>query len=99
MPHLTEEELVAHYYQDAEPQSGAAHLASCSDCFARYETIRRVLTLVAEAPVPERGEQYGAEVWNRLRWKLGSRRRHQDDSEDHEDDAGDDEDAADVSHS
>ena len=76
MPHLTEEELVAHYYQDAEPQSAAAHLASCSDCFARYETIRRVLTLVAETPVPERGEQYGAEVWNRLRWKLGSRRRH-----------------------
>ena len=75
MQHLTEEQLVSHYYHDDEARLAGSHLYECSDCTAQYETIRRVLALVDEAPVPERGEDYGSEVWNRLRWKLGSNRR------------------------
>ncbi len=75
MQHLTEEQLVSHYYHDDEPKSVSEHLGACSDCFAQYETIRRVLMLVAEAPLPERGDDYETQVWNRLRWKLGSDRR------------------------
>lgn len=75
MQHLTEEQLVSHYYHDEEPQNVSDHLRDCRDCTAQYETIRRVLALVTEAPVPERGEDYGTQVWTRLRWKLGSDRR------------------------
>lgn len=75
MQHLTEEQLVSHYYHDDEPRSVEAHLRECSDCAAQYSTIRRVLALVNEAPIPDRGEDYADQVWNRLRWKLGSQRR------------------------
>jgi hypothetical protein len=76
MQHLTEEQLVLHHYHDGD---GAAevekHLASCAECRAQFETLRRVLALVDTMPIPERGERYGEEVWTRLRWKLGSERR------------------------
>ena len=78
MQHLTEQELVMHHYHDDEsPAAIAQHLQSCDACRAEYNSIRRVLALVDELPVPERGEGYGEQVWNRLRWRLGreSRRR------------------------
>ena len=59
MQHLNEEQLVAHYYHDDDaPAAAEAHLASCPECRAQFETIRRVLTLVSDAPVPERGDAY-----------------------------------------
>lgn len=76
MQHLNEEQLVAHYYRDDDaPAVAAAHLVACTECRLQYDTIRRVLSLVNEAPVPDRGESYADEVWTRLRWKLGARRR------------------------
>ena len=76
MQHLNEEQLVAHYYHDDDaPAAAESHLAVCTECRAQYETIRRVLTLVSDAPVPERDDHYGDEVWTRLRWKLGARKR------------------------
>jgi hypothetical protein len=76
MEHLTEEQLVAHYYGDADaPMQAREHLIDCAQCSTQFDTMRRVLQLVKEAPVPERSEEYGTEVWNRLRWKLGSERR------------------------
>jgi hypothetical protein len=73
MQHLTEEQLVAHYYRDDDaPAAANEHLASCAACTAELDAITRVLALVNEAPVPERGDDYGAEVWTRLRWRLGS---------------------------
>ena len=76
MQHLTEEQLVSHYYHDDDaPAAAESHLRACAECRAQFETIRRVLALVAESSVPERNDQYGEEVWTRLRWKIGSRRR------------------------
>jgi hypothetical protein len=76
MQHLTEEQLVAHYYHDADAPAGAVdHLRECSECRTQFETIQRVLSLVNAAPVPDRGEDYGSHVWNRLRWKLGRNER------------------------
>src|ERR1051326_2560208 len=76
MQHLNEEQLVAHYYHDDDaPAAAESHLASCTECRLQYDTIRRVLALVADAPVPERGDHYADEVWTRLRWKLGARKR------------------------
>lgn len=72
MQHLTEEQLVAHYYHDADAPAGAVdHLRTCSECSTQFETIQRVLSLVNAAPIPHRGEDYGTHVWNRLRWKIG----------------------------
>jgi len=76
MQHLTEQELILHHYHDDEsPAAIAQHLQSCDVCRAEYNAIRRVLALVDELPVPERGEGYGEQVWTRLRWKLGSESR------------------------
>jgi len=77
MQHLNEEQLVAFHYRDLDAPAGASqHLGECRECATQYDTIRRVLALVTDAPIPERAERYGEEVWTRLRWKLGSRRRH-----------------------
>jgi len=73
MQHLTEEQLVAHYYRDDDaPAAANDHLASCAECAAEFDSITRVLALVKEAPVPERGDDYGERVWTRLRWRLGA---------------------------
>jgi len=76
MQHLNEEQLVLHHYHDGDGAAQAEqHLATCAECRAQFETLRRVLTLVDSMPIPERGAEYGGQVWTRLRWKLGSERR------------------------
>jgi hypothetical protein len=75
MQHLTEEQLVACYYHDGEAVAAEEHLAACDECRAQFETLRNVLALVDQLPIPERSDAYGDEVWTRLRWKLGSERR------------------------
>jgi hypothetical protein len=71
MQHLTEEQLIAHYYHDGDAVLGEEHLASCDECRRQFETLRNVLALVEQLPIPERSDAYGQEVWNRLRWKMG----------------------------
>ena len=75
MQHLTEEQLVSHYYHEDESKDSLEHFRACAECQSQYETIRRVLALVTEAPVPEPAPNFEEQVWNRLRWKLGSQRR------------------------
>jgi hypothetical protein len=75
MQHLTEEQLVAHYYHDDDGEIAVGHLRDCRECSSEYETIRGVLSLVSDAPIPDRGDSYGDDVWTRVRWKLGSNRR------------------------
>ncbi len=76
MEHLNEEQLVLHHYHDDEsPVAVEKHIASCEACRGEYDKLRSVLALVDELPTPERGTEYGEQVWNRLRWKLGSERR------------------------
>src|SRR5258706_9736098 len=75
MQHLTEEQLIAHYYHDGDAAPAEEHLATCDECRAQFETLRGVLALIDQLPIPERSDAYGEEVWTRLRWKLGSERR------------------------
>ena len=76
MQHLNEEQLVLHHYHDDEAAAPVAqHLAECDQCRAHYETLGRVLALVNELPIPERGDGYAEQVWQRLRWKMGGERR------------------------
>src|SRR5260370_4213046 len=71
MQHLTEEQLIAHYYHDGGGIAAEEHFASCGECRAQFETLRSVLTLIDQLPIPERSDTYGQEVWTRLRWKMG----------------------------
>ncbi len=48
---------------------------AASTCRAEYANLQRVLNVVDAAPVPERGPNYGAQVWSRLQPALGGRRR------------------------
>jgi hypothetical protein len=79
MMHLSEEELIEHYYSE-HPQSGAAeHLKSCAECSAQFAALARDLDeFVAEA-VPARDPNAGERVWLSLRPSLrvyeGKRRR------------------------
>jgi hypothetical protein len=81
MNHLTEEQLILHYYGEEADVAGADalanehHLEACGECRALYGSLVRVLNVVDSMPVPERGEDYGAQVWSRIERKLPTRRR------------------------
>ncbi len=76
MKHLNEDQLILHYYGEApDPAAIASHLASCADCRAGFEGLRRVLAAANALQVPERSANYGSEVWQCLRPRLSERRR------------------------
>jgi hypothetical protein len=85
MNHLSEEQLILHYYgEPGEPgEAGETtdtlacerHLEECGECRALYASLQRVLNVVDALPVPERSADYGAEVWRRIEHRLGARRR------------------------
>jgi len=71
--HLTEEQLVAHYYADDAARERAAaeqHIAGCAECAGRLAGLRAFLCAVEAPEAPERAESYGADVWGRLRAHL-----------------------------
>jgi hypothetical protein len=72
MNHLTEEQLVLHYYgEEGDSLAMEAHLEECSDCRTRYGAYQRVLNVVDSLPVPEVSAEYEAELWQELAPKLG----------------------------
>jgi len=74
MKHFTEDELVLYHYGEVEDLDRCrAHLAECGVCAAQYDELQRVLALADEAPVPERGEEYGAATWQRVEPRLPRR--------------------------
>lgn len=74
--HLSEEQLVLHFYGDAEsPAAIETHLRECAPCRARLESLKAMLAMVDSAPamqVPPRDANYGAQVWERIAPKLGA---------------------------
>jgi hypothetical protein len=65
--HLTEDDLILHYYgEQPEQGDGAIHLGSCEVCRSRLAVLQRVLNSMDTLPVPERDPAYGARVWQRL---------------------------------
>jgi hypothetical protein len=82
MNHLTEEQLILHYYGESDDNADAVdtlaterHLEECRDCRGVYSSLQRVLNVVDGLPVPEQSAEYGAQVWQRIEHKLGARRR------------------------
>ncbi len=73
--HLSDEELVLLYYGEARHRAAAAeHLAACQTCRAACRELESFLGQV-EAPMPERDQDYGRQVWARLRPRLEDARR------------------------
>ena len=75
--HLNEDDLILHYYGEAETaddrRSGAGiergietHLESCAECSASWHQLRRVMEAIDAAPVPEPGPAFERTVWARL---------------------------------
>jgi anti-sigma factor RsiW len=67
MNHMTQEQLVDHYY--GEPQGSLdvdRHLAECDQCRTQYQTLKRVLNSVEGYPVPEPAANYEARLWKKI---------------------------------
>jgi hypothetical protein len=76
MNHLTEEQLILHYYgEESDALSSEKHLEECPGCRDLYSSLQRVLNVVDALPVPDLGPEYGAEVWRRIQHRVPARRR------------------------
>lgn len=71
MTHVTEEQLILHYYGEPEDTGAvASHLESCDPCRDEYRRLQLVLNAV-DIPVPQRDSAYEAHLWNQLAPRLG----------------------------
>ena len=71
MKHLTEEELVDHYYGEAvNPVDIESHLHACNVCAESYATLQHDLASIKSPAVPTRDASYGDQVWHSLRNSL-----------------------------
>jgi hypothetical protein len=69
--HYSEDDLTLYYYGEGRSRASIErHLADCAACRATYRAIAGTLAMVAPPEPPERGDQYGLEVWQRIRHQL-----------------------------
>jgi hypothetical protein len=72
--HYSEDELTLYYYGEGRRRANVErHLDECAACAKIYREIAGTLTMIAAPDVPERGDQYGLEVWQRIRHRLPER--------------------------
>ncbi len=71
MKHPNDEQLIALYYGEAESADAIqGHLRGCAPCRENFESLQRTLAAFKNAPVPERGANYGAQVWYAIAQRL-----------------------------
>jgi hypothetical protein len=71
MKHLSEEELIEHYYEESGRGADAErHLKACAACARSFAELRRDLDGVKPLMPPTRGEDYGEQVWQSIRGSL-----------------------------
>ena len=77
--HLTEDELILHYYGESAPaqeQRAAAHLEACGPCRGEYVRLQHVLGVIDESAVAvEPPPSFERTVWARLEPNLRPARR------------------------
>ena len=72
--HLSEEALVLHHYGESDdPVWAERHLSSCEICRRELDALVRDLDDLGSLPVPERGPDYGDEVWRAMDTEAGGR--------------------------
>ena len=74
MTHPTEDQLILHYYGDGGADDVEPHLVACADCRQNYQSLQRVLNSLDAAPLPERGADYGQQVWRKVQLSTAPRR-------------------------
>jgi hypothetical protein len=71
MNHLSEEQIVLHYYGDAGSASEIErHLAECAECRAEFTRVKSMLEQIEPADVPDPGEHFEGKIWLNLRDRL-----------------------------
>jgi|SRR5579872_893339 len=76
--HLTDDDLVLHYYGEMERADEAraeSHLEACRACHENYGRLQRVMAFVDSAPAPDAPEGFERIAWARLEPALGRERR------------------------
>jgi len=69
--HYSEDDLTLYYYGEARGRAEVErHLQVCAACASLHREIAGTLAMIAAPEVPERGDQYGLEVWQRIRHEL-----------------------------
>src|SRR5437764_438374 len=69
--HYSEDDLTLYYYGETRRRGAMQrHLDSCDACRATYASLAETLTMIEAPKAPDRGEQYGLEVWQRIRHQL-----------------------------
>ena len=82
--HFNEDDLTLYYYGEGAYRVDRVgrgsprrrvdqHLERCPACASLYHEIAGTLAMVVAPEVPERGDQYGLEVWQRLRHNFFAR--------------------------
>lgn len=67
MTHFPEEQLVLFFYGEADNAAEIdLHLNSCRQCRAAYEALKADFATIDTWTVPDRGPDYGQEVWRAL---------------------------------
>jgi hypothetical protein len=75
MNHLTEEQIVLHYYGEAEGMDEVRqHLAQCPDCRSQFERLEELLRSIGTPEVPEPPASFEEKTWLNLRDRLPQRR-------------------------
>ncbi|HEY7403799.1 MAG TPA: hypothetical protein VIB39_09770 [Candidatus Angelobacter sp.] len=71
MNHLSEEQIVLHYYGDADaPGEINQHLAACAECRAEFERLQSMLRQIEPLEVPEPAANFEQKTWLNIRDRL-----------------------------
>ena len=71
MNHLSEEQIVLHYYGDAEEATEVErHLAACAECRAEFARVQSTLKQIEPLEVPEPAAGFEEKTWLNLRDRL-----------------------------
>ena len=75
MNHLTEEQLILHYYgEEGDALAAEQHLEECQGCREMFGSLQRVLNVVDSLPLADPGAGYEARVWAQVESRLPARR-------------------------
>lgn len=71
MNHLSEEQIVLHYYGDADETTEIErHLAACAECRAEFARVQSMLRQIEPLEVPEPAASFEEKTWLNLRDRL-----------------------------
>jgi len=74
--HYSEDDLTLYYYGEGRRRADIeAHLETCASCKALYRDLAETLAILTTPDEPARSDQYGLEVWQRIRHRLPEQER------------------------